>query len=179
LLFIFFSPVQFYRQSTPSISFVLHILLFHFVFEYFVHRDLMKSSAIGEEDDPIRGAEDVLRRSLSDRSIGFRFRHRDERINWRVLMNFDVERMVEDVDVEALQSVLENVTFGDLFSEGMSTLNASSVSFSYPSHIPLISLSYYSHIPLTSFFTWVIWSRINDFFGSSCNETPSNRPICH
>lgn len=55
----------------------------------------------------------------------FFFRRRNGRLNWRQILNVDLERLVSEIDVETLQDNVEQITFADIseddavyFSEG-------------------------------------------------------------
>jgi hypothetical protein len=41
----------------------------------------------------------------------FAFQDRQGRINWRQLMNVDLDRMTKDVDLKSLELLLQNITF--------------------------------------------------------------------
>jgi hypothetical protein len=47
---------------------------------------------------------------------GFRFqkRHQEDKIDLRTISKVDIERVVKNVDLEVLQGLLENITYGDL-----------------------------------------------------------------
>ncbi|KAI8921456.1 Iguana/Dzip1-like DAZ-interacting protein N-terminal-domain-containing protein [Entophlyctis helioformis] len=49
----------------------------------------------------------------------FFFRRRRERLNWRMLAAIDADRVMRDVDVPALQEIMENVTFCDIDAEDL------------------------------------------------------------
>lgn len=41
----------------------------------------------------------------------FTFQERTGRINWRALMNTDLDKIVKEIDLKALESLLQNLTF--------------------------------------------------------------------
>jgi len=51
----------------------------------------------------------------------FAFRSRSGRVDWAALSSVDVERIAQQGDLDALQSVLDNVSYADLASEGVRT----------------------------------------------------------
>ncbi|KAJ3235897.1 Zinc finger protein dzip1 [Chytriomyces hyalinus] len=50
-------------------------------------------------------------------TTGFYFKRRTERLDWRLLASLQVDRVQREVDILALQEIMENVTFCDLDSE--------------------------------------------------------------
>ncbi|KAJ3060290.1 Zinc finger protein dzip1l, partial [Rhizoclosmatium hyalinum] len=48
---------------------------------------------------------------------GFYFKRRTERLDWRLLASLQVERVQREVDITALQEIMENITFCDVDSE--------------------------------------------------------------
>ncbi|KAI9337179.1 hypothetical protein DFJ73DRAFT_763505 [Zopfochytrium polystomum] len=48
---------------------------------------------------------------------GFFFKKRTERLDWRMLASVQLERIQREVDIEALQEVIENITFCDVDAE--------------------------------------------------------------
>ena len=51
----------------------------------------------------------------------FAFRSRSGRVDWAALSIVDVDRIAQQGDLDALQSVLDNVSYADLASEGVRT----------------------------------------------------------
>jgi hypothetical protein len=69
---------------------------------------------------------DTLRKSAfahdsAARSSAFAFRARSGRVDWAALSSVDVDSIVQQGDLDALQSVLDNVSYADLASEGVRT----------------------------------------------------------
>ncbi|KAJ3373800.1 Zinc finger protein dzip1 [Allomyces arbusculus] len=54
-----------------------------------------------------------------DRYHGFHFRRRRDRINWRLLGAVDVARVQREIDLGALQEVMDNVAYCDIESEDL------------------------------------------------------------
>ena len=52
----------------------------------------------------------------------FSFQERSGHINWRLLMNTDIERIVRDVDLKQLESLLQNITFAQLDRDDLERL---------------------------------------------------------
>ncbi|KAI8912098.1 hypothetical protein DFJ77DRAFT_512157 [Powellomyces hirtus] len=50
---------------------------------------------------------------------GFYFRRRRERLNWRLLASMNVDQIMKEVDIKALQDIMENLTFCDLEGEDL------------------------------------------------------------
>ncbi|KAJ3008160.1 Zinc finger protein dzip1, partial [Thoreauomyces humboldtii] len=50
---------------------------------------------------------------------GFYFRRRRERLNWRLLGSMDVDQIMKEVDIGALQEIVENLTFCDIDGEDL------------------------------------------------------------
>ena len=44
----------------------------------------------------------------------FQFQQREGRVNWRSLLNTDIEQVRQDVDLRVLESLLQNITFARL-----------------------------------------------------------------
>ena len=63
----------------------------------------------------------TLGHDAAPRASAFAFRSRVGRVDWAVLGGVDVDRIVQHGDLDALQSVLDNVSYADLASEGVRT----------------------------------------------------------
>jgi hypothetical protein len=49
----------------------------------------------------------------------FEFQERVGRINWRAVLNADVDRVIKDVDLRQLEQLLQNLTYAQLDREDM------------------------------------------------------------
>ena len=50
------------------------------------------------------------------------FKERSGRINWRQLMNMDIERVTKEIDLPSLELMLNNVTYANLDREDVERL---------------------------------------------------------
>ncbi|KAJ3175686.1 Zinc finger protein dzip1 [Geranomyces variabilis] len=50
---------------------------------------------------------------------GFYFRRRRERVNWRLLSSMNIDQIMKEVDIKALQDIMENLTFCDIDGEDL------------------------------------------------------------
>jgi len=49
----------------------------------------------------------------------FQFQERQGRINWRTVLNTDVDKLVKDIDLHQLESLLQNLTYAQLDREDL------------------------------------------------------------
>jgi hypothetical protein len=49
----------------------------------------------------------------------FEFQERVGRINWRAVLNADVDRVIKDIDLRQLEQLLQNLTYAQLDREDM------------------------------------------------------------
>jgi zinc finger protein DZIP1 len=49
----------------------------------------------------------------------FQFQERQGRINWRTVLNTDVDKLVKDIDLRQLESLLQNLTYAQLDREDL------------------------------------------------------------
>ena len=68
--------------------------------------------------------ETLKRRTTAAAPLRFEFRGRTgrERVDWRLLAAVDPDAVTRDSDLDALQAVIENLTFADVQGEGVRTL---------------------------------------------------------
>ena len=52
----------------------------------------------------------------------FAFQERTGRLNWRALMNLDLEKLMGDIDLKSLEVLLQNLTFACLDKEDFDRL---------------------------------------------------------
>jgi hypothetical protein len=66
-------------------------------------------------EQPLRGDDDEDKRNGL---VPFAFGRRDGRLDWRMLSSVDPDSVARRGDIRALQSVIDNLTFADMESEG-------------------------------------------------------------
>ena len=92
---------------------------------------------------------DTLRKSAfghdsAARNSAFAFRSRSGRVDWAALGTVDIDSIVQQGDLDALQSVLDNVSYADLASEGVRTAaDAQLVKFG---RVAQLGLEYLLHV---------------------------------
>ena len=92
---------------------------------------------------------DMLQKSAFDNhsaagGSAFAFRSRSGRVDWAALSSVDVDSIVQQGDLDALQSVLDNVSYADLASEGVRTAaDAQLVKFG---RVAQLGLEYLLHV---------------------------------
>ena len=92
---------------------------------------------------------DTLRKPAFDNQSAaggsaFAFRSRSGRVDWAALSSVDVDSIVQQGDLDALQSVLDNVSYADLASEGVRTAaDAQLVKFG---RVAQLGLEYLLHV---------------------------------
>ncbi|KAH6580442.1 hypothetical protein BASA50_001727 [Batrachochytrium salamandrivorans] len=64
---------------------------------------------------------------------GFYFKRRRERLNWNLLNEVDLDLILEEIDINALQNIIENITFCDIEAEDLRYID--------PSFVKLFQLS--------------------------------------
>ena len=52
----------------------------------------------------------------------FAFQERSGRINWRTLMNIDLDKINKEVDLKQLEALLQNITFAQLDKDDLERL---------------------------------------------------------
>jgi hypothetical protein len=52
----------------------------------------------------------------------FSFQERNGRINWRMIMNTDLDKVSKDVDLKQLESLLQNITYAQLDRDDLERL---------------------------------------------------------
>jgi hypothetical protein len=52
----------------------------------------------------------------------FKFQERRGRLNWRHIMNADIDKISEQVDLRQLESLLQNITYANLDRDDMERL---------------------------------------------------------
>ncbi|KAJ8329817.1 hypothetical protein O5D80_002011 [Batrachochytrium dendrobatidis] len=58
---------------------------------------------------------------------GFHFKRRRERLNWRMLASVNVEKIMEELDIDALQDIMKNITFCDIEAEDLRCIDSNFV----------------------------------------------------
>lgn len=66
--------------------------------------------------------ENLFASSLMPMPPKFAFQERVGRINWRQLMNVDLDRLTKEVDLKQLEVLLSNITFATLDKDDMERL---------------------------------------------------------
>ncbi|KAI9098282.1 Iguana/Dzip1-like DAZ-interacting protein N-terminal-domain-containing protein [Phlyctochytrium arcticum] len=61
----------------------------------------------------------MYRKQPSQLAPSFFFKRRRERLNWRVLAGIDVSQIQKEIDVQALQDIMENLTYCDIEAEDL------------------------------------------------------------
>mmetsp|Transcript_12308 Transcript_12308/g.19865 ORF Transcript_12308/g.19865 Transcript_12308/m.19865 type:complete len:1163 (+) Transcript_12308:57-3545(+) len=74
------------------------------------------SSAVGKGK---RHAETTPRKPVASQQGNFYFQRRHGRLDWRSLSAVDIDRIIREVDIEALQNNLENIAYADIESEDL------------------------------------------------------------
>ena len=70
----------------------------------------------------------------------FTFQERSGRVNWRAIMNIDVDRLARDVDLQHLEASLQNITYAKLDREEFN--NMSDIHFIKLFRISQLSIEY-------------------------------------
>lgn len=65
------------------------------------------------------GGPPLNQQTVATNEQGFYFKPRREKLNWRIMSAIDIEKLIDDVDIETLESITKNITFSRIDYHGM------------------------------------------------------------
>ncbi|KAG0563605.1 hypothetical protein KC19_8G044800 [Ceratodon purpureus] len=91
---------------------------------------------------PPKSVSDV--KSMTQDGAPFAFQKRVERIDWRSLHSIDVDRLIREVDIDTLETVLDTIVFGDI--QGEDRRNLSEANFVKIFRLAQLMVEYLLHV---------------------------------
>lgn len=75
------------------------------------HKEYNRNASSIERNPPAPTYAESL---LYQKGFQFQKRHHDDKIDLRRISKVDIDKIIKDVDLEELQSLLENITFAEI-----------------------------------------------------------------